>query len=189
MPKIVSIHQPNFMPWTPFFEKIAQSDVFVILGYCDFEKNNFQNRFQYNDSWHTLSVEKTRKHIVDKKYINPEFDWMKIKKRIHNRPLCMFDDLIQESVYQTNVGIIKRVCKLLDIDTEIVADFDTPLLRTERLVELCEAFGCETYLSGPSGKKYLELEKFLFRGIQVEFFEPTVKGHPFDSPAFLNLSI
>jgi hypothetical protein len=28
---IVSIHQPNFMPWVGFFRKIKMSDNFVIL--------------------------------------------------------------------------------------------------------------------------------------------------------------
>lgn len=34
---IVSIHQPNFVTWYPFFEKVAQSDVFVIMSHCQFE--------------------------------------------------------------------------------------------------------------------------------------------------------
>ena len=41
----ITIHQPNFMPWYPFFEKIQQADIFVLLGHCQFEKNGFQNRF------------------------------------------------------------------------------------------------------------------------------------------------
>jgi len=27
---IVTIHQPNFVPWYPFFQKIEQVDVFVV---------------------------------------------------------------------------------------------------------------------------------------------------------------
>ncbi len=56
---IISIHQPNFMPWNPFFEKIQQSDMFVCLTQCQFEKNGYQNRFNFNDKWYTMSVKKT----------------------------------------------------------------------------------------------------------------------------------
>ena len=38
----VAIHQPNFFPWYPYFEKILRADIFVILQNCQFEKNNFQ---------------------------------------------------------------------------------------------------------------------------------------------------
>ena len=55
---IVAIHQPNFMPWYPFFQKIAAADTFVVLTHCQFEKNNYQNRFNQRERWHTLSVNK-----------------------------------------------------------------------------------------------------------------------------------
>ena len=51
----ISIHQPNFVPWYPFFQKIQQCDKFIILTHCQFEKNGYQNRFNFNDKgWVTL---------------------------------------------------------------------------------------------------------------------------------------
>ena len=38
----ISIHQPNFVPWYPFFQKIQQCDKFIILTHCQFEKNGYQ---------------------------------------------------------------------------------------------------------------------------------------------------
>ena len=58
---IVSIHQPNFMPWYPYFQKMQQADIFVVLENCQFEKNGFQNRFNMNNTWYTMST--TRKLI------------------------------------------------------------------------------------------------------------------------------
>ena len=76
----ISIHQPNFIPWYPFFQKIEEADIFVILRNCQFEKNNYQNRFNANNQWYTMRVKKGLEDIKDKKYINPLYDWNKIKK-------------------------------------------------------------------------------------------------------------
>jgi hypothetical protein len=165
----------------PFFNKIIESDIFIILGHCDFEKNNYQNRFFFEDRWLTMSVEATRKRIVDKLYKNPTFDWMKIKKQLHQYPLGIFDEFICESVFTTNVGIIKKCCQLLNINTRIEVDFSTSLKSTDRLVELCKTFKGTTYLSGPSGKNYLDLNKFTNKGIAVEFFHSNTKDHILNS--------
>ena len=40
----ISIHQPQYIPWVPYFLKIAQSDLFVFLDTVSFQKNGLQNR-------------------------------------------------------------------------------------------------------------------------------------------------
>ena len=78
----VAIHQPNFLPWYPFFQKIQEVDVFVILKECQFEKNNFQNRVNINGKWRTMSVNKGLEPIRNKTYLNPQSDWNKIKTNL-----------------------------------------------------------------------------------------------------------
>ena len=41
---IVSIHQPDYLPWLGFFDKILRCDVFVLLDNVQFSKNYFTNR-------------------------------------------------------------------------------------------------------------------------------------------------
>ena len=76
---ILAIHQPNFFPWWPYFEKIEQADMFVFLTHCEFEKNGYQNRFNHNDNWYTMSVKRGMKPISEKEYLNPKKDWDRIK--------------------------------------------------------------------------------------------------------------
>ena len=178
---IVSIHQPNFLPWMPFFEKIKKSDIFIILRHCDFEKNNFQNRFIYEGVWNTMSVKSKGKKIVDKRYANPYYDWVKIKKRLFNKDLSIFDECISESLFETNSNIIQKCCSVLNIKTEIVLDYKTDLLRTDRLLDLCQNYGATTYLCGPSGKNYLETDKFTDNSIKIEHFSYTRKEHFFEA--------
>lgn len=170
---ILSAHQPNFIPWNPYFEKISQSDIFVIMGNCQFSKNGFQNRFQLNNSWNTMGVKSGIENIIDKKYSNPVYDWRKIKKRLslYHRKLEIFDDFISESLYKTNASIIEKICEIKGIKTKIVEDFPTDKISTDRLVEICLHYKCSEYLSGPSGRNYLDIDKFNRNGISVIFFD------------------
>src|SRR5919197_6348843 len=43
-PMIVAIHQAHYLPWLRYLDKIARSDVFIVLDDVQYEKNGFQNR-------------------------------------------------------------------------------------------------------------------------------------------------
>ena len=66
----IAIHQPNFIAWMPYFQKIQESDAFVFLGHCQYEKGNYQNRFNVGDKWHTMQVSKgkLKDTILEKQY-------------------------------------------------------------------------------------------------------------------------
>ncbi len=42
--KAIGIVQPTYLPWLPFFERWAASDVFVLLDDVEYSKNSFFNR-------------------------------------------------------------------------------------------------------------------------------------------------
>jgi len=152
---IITIHQPNFLPWYPLFQKIESADIFVLLNHCQFEKNNFQNRFNMHGRWLTMSTNKGLEKIIDKKYVTPKRDWIKIKKTLYKFNLDIFDNCISDSLSSTNIAIIKKICNLLDIKTKIITDTDTELKGTERLVDICKSLNATSYISGQGGKKYM----------------------------------
>ncbi|RDV03171.1 WbqC family protein [Undibacter mobilis] len=43
-PRIIGAVQPTYLPWMPFFERMAASDAFVLLDDVEYSKNNFFNR-------------------------------------------------------------------------------------------------------------------------------------------------
>lgn len=58
---IVTIQQPEHLPWLGFFHKMAHSDVFVLLDNVQYEKNNYQNRNRIRagsseDGWSWVTV-------------------------------------------------------------------------------------------------------------------------------------
>jgi len=175
----IAIHQPNFLPWYPFFQKIKEVDKFIILGNCQFEKNGFQNRFNLNGKWHTMSTKKGLNPINTKTYLNPLKDWNKIKLNLpqYKNILDNLDECINDNLFLTNSKIIEKLTKMLGYNTEILYDYPTDLKSTERLVDICLHYDATEYLSGISGKNYLDLSLFESNGIKIKFQENLTKIH------------
>jgi len=167
----IAIHQPNFMPSFAYFQKIMAVDRFIILRHCQFEKNGYQNRFAMNERWHTMSVNRGLENIITKMYLNPKEDWNKIKINLkeHESVLSKFDHCICEWLDLTNINIIVTISAMLGVKAIIDYDYPTKLTGTDRLLDICKTYNATSYLSGSSGKKYLELHKFEKENIKVDF--------------------
>lgn len=165
----LSAHQPNFCPYAGIFQKIEQADIFLILNHVTFPKNNFVNRFGYQEKWYTMRCNQSHEPIIDKQYLSPKEDWMKITNSLPK--LKVFDPCFAKSknLSDINGAIIRQACEILGIKTIIEDDYRTHKTGTDRLVSFCLLHNCDTYLSGISGSKYLEMEKFEKAGIKVIF--------------------
>jgi hypothetical protein len=163
----IAIHQPNFCPTKGYFDKIAAVDLFVIMIHCQWEKGKYQNRFHVGKEWNTMSVNHGLEPIKDKVYLNPEDDWEKILNRYP--VLNNFEKCISKSLCVTNFSIINTATGIMDISTPLRIDYQTELTGTERLVDICKHYGATEYLSGQSGRKYLDLKQFDEAGIKVSF--------------------
>lgn len=148
---------------------MQEADLFVILSQTQFRKGGYENRFNVGDKWHTMSVNAGLEPIGLKRYVSVEKDWGYIKKAFRSKELWRFDKCISSSLFATNVNIINACKELLNIDTPLEFDYLTTLTGTERLIDLCKHYKADKYLSGISGKNYLELSKFEDAGIEVIF--------------------
>ncbi len=190
---IIGIHQPNYLPYLGFFDKMAKSDIFVIYDDAQFNKSDFQHRnrirIYHGWKWLTVPVEKKRIPINEVKIKNEIKTWKGMKwsdahfKDIHDNykdaPYysAYADELMRiykrtyEKLVDLNMELIIFLMKAFDIDVEIVfsRDFGFTSKSTQKLVELVEALGGDVYLSGPKGKDYLDVSLFERKGIKVVF--------------------
>src|SRR5262249_11031495 len=59
-PMKVAIHQPCFLPWLGYLDRMARSDLFVLLDHVQFERRGYQNRtpirMEGEQRWLTVPV-------------------------------------------------------------------------------------------------------------------------------------
>jgi hypothetical protein len=176
----VAIHQPNFMPWYPFFQKMARSNIFVILTTAQYVKGNYHNRFNIDRRWFTMSANKhpAFQRLDEKVYLNPKEDWTDIKHRLpeYEKLLSLFDELIDSNLTETNYRIIARIAALLEIPTVIVPDryLNGDMNGPRNLLRICLALNADRYLGGPSTDKYFtDRDRHMFQeaGVMIKVLE------------------
>lgn len=106
-------------------------------------------------------------------YLDPTPDWEKIRRRLPEfLILSEFDELIRPNLVETNVGVIRKALELKGMsDGKLSLESSSRSRGTQRIIDLCLMHGAKTYLSGPSGRNYLDMPAFKENNIQLEFIE------------------
>ncbi len=186
---IVSIHQPQYLPWLGYFDKIERSDVFVFLDNVQFKKNEWQNRnkIKTSDGWQWLSVPVIHSFTqkISEVEINNTVQWGRkhlMALATHYSKAPFYKDYIDffEQAYtrewtylvDINVYVIKYLAEVLGLEDKkfvLASDLESREGSSERLIDICKQLGGDVYLSGKDGAKYMDLEIFKEEGIQVVF--------------------
>ncbi len=186
---VVAIHQPQYLPWLGYFDKLDRCDVFCLLDTVQYKKNEFQNRNRIKTSqgWQWLTVPVTyrfpqRIHEVG---VNQTVDWQRkhleaLKTNYSKAPFfetyyASFEEFYQQSyelLVQVNVACIRLLMDLLGLERKVIlasslkVETDEPTLR---LVKICQALAGDAYLSGKDGAKYMDLDTFHSHQLEVVF--------------------
>lgn len=78
---------------------------------------------------------------------------------------------LDQTISQLNIRLIKSICTYLDIRTPTMlsSELNVEGTKTERLIDLLQAVGGTSYLSGPSAEGYLDKDAFRKHGIRLEY--------------------
>ena len=185
---IVSVHQPQYLPYLGFFHKLARSDVFVVLDTVQFLRRGFQHRAsiktQHGGSWLTVPVEARQSTEISDVTISPSEPWQRRHVsaiRTNYGRAAFFDryaeeltDLIQRpwrSLTDLDITLTRWVMAELGISASIVlaSELDVAGSSSELLAGLCRAVGGSTYLSGSGGSRYMDVSVFERVGLAVEW--------------------
>ncbi len=190
---ILTIHQPEHLPWLGFFNKMSKAEVFVFLDSVQFRKNYFQNRNKILGSngvqW--INVPTSVKGHMDSDLAHTEIDtgranakWkmkylrtiqMSYSKHPYFKDVypTLEEAILTETPYlcDINIAIIKNFAEKLDLHPQFVRSSKLNLssAKSDLIFDICKEMKADVYIAGPSGRNYLNIEHFLNAGIIVKY--------------------
>jgi hypothetical protein len=187
--KRICIHQPDFVPYLGFFDRLIDSDVYVVYDDVQFHKTRWHHRDKIKTprgpAWLTLPVQKPEfGQFIAQIRLAPDRDrWVSSHLALlseNYRKAPYFADTIGgiEHLYRTapgdlsgfNMAFIRHMLDVFDLSVEIVTSSSLACdgTRNGRLVEIVKAVGGTHYLSGTGALDYLEPGVFEDAGIRLE---------------------
>jgi hypothetical protein len=185
----VSIHQPNYLPYLGFFDKMRKSDIFVIYDDSQFNSRDFhhRNKIRTSEGWKWLTIpvveEKTSISNIKIKKINnwenKHFTAIRanyLKSKYFSEYSEAFEKIYSdkyEYLIDFNLRVIQFIKECFEIKTKIVysSEFLLNSKSTEKLIDIVKACGGDTYLSGSGGHNYINESLFEQADIKLEFQE------------------
>lgn len=195
---IVSVHQPQYLPWLGYFDKIDQADVFCFLDDVQYKKNEWQNRNRIKTAkgwqWLTVPVQFRFPQKINEVKIDYGGNWPRkhlqaistnyVKAKYFNFYIDFFQKVYHktwENIDDLNIYVIKGLCDILgmgQIRTIRSSEMDLRQDPTDRLIDICLHVGADAYLAGASGAGYMDLNRFEEAGIAVVFQSFTHPKYP-----------
>lgn len=186
---VVSIHQPNYIPWLGFFNKILLSDTYVVFDDVQFPRGkDYANRNQIKTNngkmWLTVPV-------IGKSDLKPwnqieinENGW--VNKHLSNiesfyKKTPYFNEYYPEikNIYlkdhnlliDLTLDLIKHFLKILDKEVKIVlsSDIKTDLKGLDKILYILKNLNATKYISGDGdgSKRYIDEKLFSDQGIEL----------------------
>lgn len=169
------IMQPTYLPWSGYFNLIAQADVFVFFDDVQFEKGSWQsrNRILVNGQAHFITVPTVRESLSQ--HINTIQTDTKQKWRLKHTKLLqatygkhpygqavleITNTILDESfalLAELNINLIAAISEKLNLRPRFVRSSELNITgqRSERLLKFCQHFGCAEYISPVGSAEYL----------------------------------
>ena len=189
----MAIHQPNFLPWLGWFDKLARADVFVLLDHVQFprtSKGTYVNRVKLlvegKDAWATAPIVRASGSVqrIDEVRVDDAQPWRRkllrtIEHNYRRAPefeavFTVVRDLLEhptDRLAELNEHSVRRIARELELDeSKFVrsSSLGATSNATDLLIELTKAVGGTTYLAGGlAGSTYQEDEKFEQAGIEL----------------------
>lgn len=197
-----AIHQPNFFPRLSTLSKLYRADVWVVLDDVQFNARDYQHRTRLAppgdplaQRWLSVPVHRPRGRDsrIDELVLADPKAGLRVGKLVHQyfrrAPFWrVVEAAVEEVLAELDMG--ERLASVAEVSTRALlsqlgwqgevlrsSDLTSSDERTERLADLTEAVGADTYLCGRGGARYLDREVFVHRGLFVDYpVAPAIAG-------------
>jgi hypothetical protein len=189
MDRKITIHQPDFIPWLGFFEKIALSDIFVILDDVQFLKRGFHNRdkliINQHPAWVTVPVQNkgNYKSIIKDIKICYNNNWKKKiienikhnynKSKNFNKFFTDIEIILNKDfkyLLDLNLAFIEFMMNIFNIENKRIIFSSSLNIKNKnnlRILEIIQKCNCNYYITGQGSKDYLDVDVFNENNIKI----------------------
>ncbi len=193
---MVAAHQPCYLPWLGYFDKIARADLFVVLDDVQYEHQNFQNRnrLKVNNGvvWATVPVEYHGRveRVCDKRIVAERPSRQHWQRRTWRTLSVHYGRAPHFARYREELEEVyhRRWERLIDLDLHLLRlclrwlGIARPMVfsseigvrgqKSELIRDLCRKTGANRYLSGCGGsREYLDVDALRRDGVEVVWQE------------------
>lgn len=189
---ILAIHQPSYFPWLGLLNKIAKSNVYLVMDEVQLSDSAFQNRNLFlsadgKTKYLTIGFNKNgymSRRFCDLEISQPEWQEKHLrtlkayygKHRFYSEILPFIEPVFFNSyslLVEPVVESMRISMHLMEINTKIIIqhdlDYDREVRKNDLVLTLVQAIGADVYLAGTGSKAYMQLEAFEAQGIVVNF--------------------
>lgn len=196
MSGLVSIHQPNFLPWPGYWLKQAIADVHVVHANCVLNLSGFTRRVriythEQHPQWLSVPLEKLRTgSLISQTFVhNSAVDQQRLLQTLTGNYASLphfaaLKDRLQVALLELagkpdlatyNQGLAKAlVPTFFDSGLSLVSDTSLPLAHKKgplRLIDICECVNASLYISGLGARKYLDDHLFASSSTRLVWFD------------------
>lgn len=187
--KRVAVLQSNYLPWKGYFDIIHDVDLFIFYDDVQYTKNDWRNRNRIKtpagSKWLTVPTGTDLHRLICEVRL-PDSGWQlkhwqSLRQSYSRAPnfeeyekffARVYAGMRWETLSELNQFLIKSISRdFLAIRTpfEDSRHFSVSGERQDRLIDLLRQVGCTHYLSGPTGRNYLDERVFDAAGIELEY--------------------
>jgi hypothetical protein len=190
--RVVAIHQPNFLPWLGYFDKLARADVFVLLDSVQFPRSGhgeWMNRVkllvQGRPAWATVPILRRGVQAIHEVGIDESQPWRKKLLRtleasygrapFYDETYALVQDVLgleTGNLADLNEHGVQRLAAFLGLDGADVlrsSTLDVDGEGSDLLAEITRAVEGTVYLSGDGADEYQREESYAERGLVLRY--------------------
>ncbi len=188
--KILTAHQPVYLPWLGLFHKISLADEFCFFDIAQYQTRDWNNRnyILCDGNKVLLTVPVLSKNHFDIKIkdvkINNQIDWRRKhwksiylaykKTKYFHKYSDFFEDLYKREwreLSELNEYILKYLLKILDININFVkaSDCNFEGYKSALVLDMSKKLEADTYIFGEQGENYADENMFAQNRIKIYF--------------------
>ena len=186
----LGIMQPYFMPYIGYFQLMKAVDKYVVYDDVNYIKGGWANRnhilINGEKEMFTVTLQKASQNKLFNEIVIGD-DFKKLMKTLQmnysrainfDQTMVLMERIISFPNKQLAVFIansFREILSYLSVETEILMSSEIPkdnsLRGKDKIIQICEILGADTYYNAVGGKNLYDQEEFREHGITLNFVD------------------